>query len=125
MKNYSSIIQIFSLACACLIAAGSGSQAGAATAASSNSGHLLVYRAAKFGDRLNIVLSVDGKRVASLTKGQRYDGYLPTGQHVLMAEVTPNKMGARPARMTMTIQAGQTSSYTATLSGGNLALVRK
>jgi len=125
MNKYSSIVQILSLACACLIVAESASQAGAATAAPANSGHLLVYRAAKFGYRLSLVLSVDGKDVASLGEGQSYDGYLPAGQHVLVARVAPNRTGARPARETVTIQAGQTYSYTALLSGENLALVRK
>jgi len=121
MKKYPSIIQILSLACGCLIA----TQPGALTAGPPNSGHLLVYRAAKFGYRLNLVLSVDGKDVASLIEGQSYDGYLPAGQHVLSARVTPNKTGAHPARQTLTVQAGHTYSYTAALSGGNLVLVRK
>src|ERR1700757_2988109 len=119
MKQYGSIIQVLSLACACVILAGCATQPGGSMAPPPNSGHLLVYRAAKFGYRLNLVLSVDGKNVASLTEGQSYDGYLPSGQHVLEARVTPNKTGAHPARETLTIQAGQTYSYTAALSGGN------
>ena len=69
MKKYGSTIQILSLACACLIVAGSATESGAAIAPP-NSGHLLVYRAAKFGYRLNLVLSVDGKNVASLTEAK-------------------------------------------------------
>jgi hypothetical protein len=125
MKKYNLIIQILSLACAYLIVAGCASQPGASTAPSPNSGHLLVYRAAKFGYRVNLVLSVDGKQVASLTEGQSYDGYLPPGQHVLGARVSGGTIGARPVQKTMTVQGGQTYSYTATLSGGRLALVKK
>jgi hypothetical protein len=124
MKKYGSTIQILILACACLIVAGSATQSGAATAPP-NSGHLLVYRAAKFGDRLNLVLSVDGKNVASLTKGQTYDGYLPAGQHVLVARATPSGTGVREGRQTVTIQAGHSYAYTAVLSGNTLELVRK
>lgn len=124
MKKYSSLIQILSLACACLVIAGAVTQSRAASAPP-NSGHLLVYRAAKFGYRLNLVLSVDGKNVASLTEGQSYDGYLPAGQHVLAARVTPNSSGVQPGRQTVMIQAGHTYSYTAVLSGKNLVLVRK
>ena len=124
MKKYGSTIQILSLACACLIVAGSATQSGAANAPP-NSGHLLVYRAAKFGYRLNLVLSVDGKDVASLSEGQSYDGYLPAGQHVLVARVTPSTTGVRVGQQTVTIQAGHTYSYTAVLSGKNLELVRK
>ena len=93
MKKYGSIIQILSFACACLIVAGCATQPGAATATPPNSGHLLVYRAAKFGYRLSLVLSVDGKDVASLSEGQSYDGYLPAGQHVLVGRVAPNRTG--------------------------------
>jgi hypothetical protein len=125
MKKYGSIIQVLSLACACLIVAGCATQSGASAAPLPNSGHLLVYRAAKFGYRLNLVLSVDGKEVASLTEGQSYDGYLPAGQHALVARVTPSTTAAHTARKTVTVQAGQTYSYTAALSGGDLVLVRK
>jgi hypothetical protein len=121
MNKSASIIEILSLVGACLIAI----QPVALNAAPTNSGHLLVYRAAKFGDRHALVLSVDGKHVASLTKGQRYDAYLPTGQHVLAAGVTPNKMGVHPAQETLIVEAGRTYSYTAALSGQNLVLVRK
>jgi hypothetical protein len=50
---------------------------------------------------------------------------LPAGQHVLGARVTGGAAGAHPARKTVTVQAGQTYSYTAALSGGHLVLVRK
>jgi hypothetical protein len=125
MKKYNSIIQILSLACAYLIVTGCATQPGASTSAPPNSAHLLVYRAAKFGYRLNLVLSVDGKDVASLTEGQSYDGHLPAGQHVLGARVTGSTTGARPERKTVTVEAGQTYSYTATLSGGHVVLVKK
>jgi hypothetical protein len=126
MKKYSSIIHIFSLACACLIFAGcTTNQAGPGTAqAPANSGHLLVTRVANFGTDLSLVLSVDGKDVGSFTEGRNYDGYVSAGQHVLTARVDPNRTGARPGRKTLTVQAGQTYSYTAAWSGGNLVLVR-
>ena len=124
IKKYGSIIQILSLVCACVIVAGFPIQSGAATAPA-NSGHLLIYRAAKFGYRLNLVLSVDNKDVASLTEGQSYDGYLPAGQHILAARVTPSSAGVHPGRQAVTIQRGHIYSYTAVLSGKNLVLVRK
>jgi len=124
MKKYSSVIQILSLVCGCLVIAGPAIQSRAASAPP-DSGHVLIYRAVKFGYRLNLVLSVDGKDVASLTEGQSYDGYLLAGQHVVAARVTPNSAGVRPGRQTMMIQAGHTYSYTAVLSGKNLVLVRK
>jgi hypothetical protein len=121
MNISASIIKILSLVSACLIAI----QPDALTAAPPNSGRLLVSRAAKFGDRLALILSVDGKHVASVTKDQRYDASLPAGKHVLIAQVSPNKVGVHPARETLIVEAGRTYSYTAALSGQNLVLVKK
>jgi len=124
MKKYSSIISILSLACACLIAVGCATQPGAATAPPPNSGHVIITRVANFGADLSLVVSVDGKDVGSFTEGRNYSGYLPAGQHTLTARVDPNPGGKGPARKTLTVQAGQTYSYTAAWSGGNLKLVR-
>lgn len=123
MKRYSLVINMLSLACACMIAAGCATQPGAATAPP-NSGHLLVSRVANFGSDLSLVLSVDGKDVGSFTEGRSYDGYLSAGQHTLTARVDPNRGGIRPGRKTLTVQAGQTYSYTAAWSGEKLVLVR-
>ena len=124
MKNHSSIIYILSLACACLIAAGCATQPGGATAPPPNSGHVLIYRVANFGTDLSLVVSVDGKDVGRFTEGRNYSGYLPAGQHRLTVRVDPNRTGARPGRKTLTVQAGQTYSYTAAWSGQKLVLVR-
>jgi hypothetical protein len=126
MKKYSSIIYIVSLACAYLIFTGcAANQGGLGTApAPANSGHLIVTRVANFGSDLSLVLSVDGKDVGSFTEGRQYSGYLPAGQHVLTARVDPNRVGTRPGKKTVTVQAGHTYSYTAAWSGGNLVLVR-
>jgi hypothetical protein len=125
MKKYSSIFHIVSLACAGLIFTGcTTTQPGAATAPPPNSGHLIVTRVANFGSDLSLVLSVDGKDVGSFTEGRNYDRYLPAGQHVITARVDPYQAGKRPGRKTLTVKAGQTYSYTAAWSGGNLVLVR-
>ena len=123
MKTYTSIIHILSLACACLITAVCATQPGAATAPP-NSGHVLIYRVANFGTDLSLVVSVDGKDVGSFTEGRNYDGYLSAGQHRLTARVDPNRAGTGPARKTLTVQAGQTYSYTAAWSGEKLVLVK-
>jgi hypothetical protein len=125
MKTYNPIVHILSLACAGLIlSACETTGPGAATAPPPNSGHLLIYRVANFGTDLSLVVSVDGKDVGSFTEGNNYDGYLPAGQHQLTVRVDPNRTGAGPGRKTVTVQAGQTYSYTASWSGGNLKLVR-
>jgi hypothetical protein len=125
MKKYSLITHIFILASACLISVGCATnQPGAATAPPPNSGHVLVYRVANFGTDLSLVVSVDGKDVGSFTEGRNYSGYLSAGQHRLTARVDPNRAGTGPAQKTLTVQAGQTYSYTAAWSGQKLVLVR-
>ena len=125
MKRYSSIIHLLSLACAGLIFAGCTTNQGLGTAPRpANSGHLIVTRVANFGADLGLVLSVDGKDLGSFTEGAQYSGYLSAGQHVITARVDPNRTGTRPGRKTVTVKAGQTYSYTAAWSGGNLVLVR-
>ena len=126
MKPYRSAIYFLTVACACLITAGCTTGPGAATAPPPNSGHVIINRVANFGSNLSMVVSVDGKDVGSFTEGRNYSGYLPAGQHTLTARVDPNSGGIRPARTTLTVQAGQTYSYTAAWSqgGANLKLVR-
>jgi hypothetical protein len=123
MKRYSSIIHMLSLACAGLIFTGCATNQATAPIPA-NSGHLIVTRVANFGTDLSLVLSVDGKDVGSFTEGRSYSGYLPAGQHVLTARVDPNRTGTRPGKKTVTVQAGQTYSYTAAWSGQKLVLVR-
>ena len=128
MKKYNSLMPILGLACACLILIGCGTtttQPGAATAPiPANSGRLLVNRVANFGSDLSLVVSVDGKDVGSFTEGRNYSGYLTAGHHVIIARVNPTLTGAGPAQKTLDVKAGQTYSFTAGLSGGNMTLVR-
>src|SRR5438067_1861995 len=124
MKKYSSIVYILSLAFACLISVGCATNQPGAATAPPNSGHLLVYRVPNFGTDLFLVVSVNGKDVGSFSEGRNYDGYLPAGQHVIVARVDPFQAGKRPGRKTLNVQAGQTYAYTAAWSGGRLVLVR-
>jgi len=123
MKRYSSIIHIVTLAFACLIFAGCTTNQATAPIPP-NSGHLLINRVANFGSDLSLVVSVDGKDVGSFTEGRNYSGYLPAGQHVIVVRCDPNPGGKRPGRKTLTVQAGQTYSYTAGWSGESLVLVQ-
>ena len=123
MKKYSSIIYIVSLACAGLIFTGCATNQATAPIPA-NSGHLLINRVANFGSDLSLVVSIDGKDVGSFTEGRGYSGYLTAGQHQIIIRVDPNPGGKRPGRLTLTVQAGQTYSYTAGWSGESLVLVR-
>lgn len=125
MKIYSSILHILSLACAALfLNACETTGPGTAAAPPPNSGHVLIYRVANFGTDLSMVVSVDGKDVGSFTEGNNYDGYLPAGTHHITVRVDPNRTGAGSGRRNLSVQSGQTYSYTAAWSGGNLKLVR-
>ena len=123
MKKYNSRAHVLGLAWACLILIGCATNQATAPVPA-NSGHLTVTRVANFGTDLALVLSVDGKDVGSFTEGAQYSGYLPAGQHVITARVDPNRTGSSPGKKTVSVQAGQTYSYTAAWSGGNLVLVR-
>jgi len=125
MKTYNPIIYILSLACAGLIlGACETSGPGAASARPPNSGHLIVNRVANFGSDLVLVLSIDGKDVATLTEGNNYSGYLPAGQHTIIARVDPFQAGTRPTKKILTIQAGQTYNFTASWSGQRVRFVQ-
>src|SRR5262249_8292167 len=125
MKKYGSIIYVLSLACAGIILIGcETTQPVAATAPPPNSGRLMINRVANFGSGLVLVLSIDGKDIATLTEGRSYSGYLPAGQHTLTARVDPYQAGTSPMRKTLTIKAGQIYSYTAGWSGQNLQFVK-
>src|SRR5436305_2487945 len=125
MKKYAPIIGALALISVALtLGACQTSGPGTATAAPPNSGHVLIYRVANFGEDMALVVSIDGKEVGSFTEGANYSGYLPAGQHRLTVRAEPNRAGTRPGRKTVTIQTGQTYVYTAAWSGGNLVLVR-
>ena len=123
MKKYSSIIYIVGLACAGLIFTGCATNQASAPIPP-NSGHLLINRVANFGSDLSLVVFVDGKNVGGFTEGRGYSGYLTAGQHQIAVRVDPNPSGKHPGHMTLTVQAGQTYSYTAAWSGQSLVLVR-
>jgi hypothetical protein len=125
MKKYYPIICILTLACAALfLNACETTGTGSAAAAPPNSGHVLIYRVPNFGADMALVVSIDGKDVGSFSEGANYSGYLPAGQHRITVRAEPNNGGVRPGRKTLMVQAGQTYSYTASWSGGNMHLVR-
>jgi len=125
MKKCCLYTSIVGLVCACLILIGcETTQPAAASAPAPNSGTLVIDRVANFGTDIVLVLSIDGKDVATLTEGQQYRGYLPAGQHLLVARINPFQAGTSPTRKTITIQAGQTYSYTASWSGQNVRFVK-
>ena len=91
-------------------------------APSKNAGRLTIQRAANFGSDLSLNVSIDGAQVASLVEGRSYNGTLSPGQHVISLTVTPTR-GRPPTTKRLTVQAGQTYSFTAMWRGGRLVLM--
>src|SRR4051812_9658371 len=91
MKNHKTIIRVLGLVCICAILVGAP-----ASMLAKSGGHLIVNRAANFGENISLSVLVDGKEVGNLGEGQNYDGYLKPGQHVLSATIVPN-VGASAA----------------------------
>ena len=131
MKRYNyHICGLLIVALACFIFSGcqtsntgaSGSTASMAAPSSKNAGRLIIQRAANFGDRLSLNVSIDGAQVAALVVGRSYNGTLSSGQHVLSLTVEPNQ-GLPPTTKRLTVQAGQTYSFTAMWRGQSLVLL--
>ena len=99
----------------------SGSTASMA-APSKNAGRLTIQRAANFGIDLSLNVLIDGAQVASLVEGRSYHGTLSPGQHVISLTVTPNLGEFRGTTKRLTVQKGQTYSFTAMWSGQRLVL---
>jgi len=89
-------------------------------APSKNAGRLTIRRAANFGDNFVLNVSIDGASVASLVRGRSYHGTLSPGQHVISLNVAPSP-GSTTKRLT--VQVGQTYSFTAMWKGQRLVLL--
>src|SRR5262245_39588274 len=87
-------------------------------------GRLMVKRAANFGERISLSLSVDGKEVARLVEGRNYDGYLAPGPHTLSATVVPNLVYSPVWQKKINVQSGQTYSFTAIWQGEKMVLAK-
>jgi hypothetical protein len=131
MKRYNyHICGLLIVALVCFIFSGcqtsntgaSGSTASVA-APGKNAGRLIIERAANFGTDLTLNVSIDGARVAALVMGRSYNGTLSSGQHVLSLTVDPNPGGVPPTTKRLTVQAGQTYSFTAMWRGQRLVLL--
>src|SRR6266487_3089000 len=60
---------------------------------------LVVARAANFGTYYVLRVEIDGRTVADVPRGQRYDGFVAAGNHVLTISSYPNSYDRRPAAM--------------------------
>jgi hypothetical protein len=85
-----------------------------AASAGSDNAYLIVNRAANFGTRESINLSIDGVQVAVIGLNESYEGVLRPGKHVLSMTTNPQTQGlTRLTQRTVDAQPGKTYAFTA------------
>ena len=94
----------------------------AAQPSSTGSGRLVVQRAAGFGDKEFLRLSIDGK-VHDIAPGSRYDQPISAGHHVLAVD-TPKSL-QQPTSMSLTVDPGQTYAFTATREADHVVSLKR
>jgi hypothetical protein len=82
---------------------------------------LIVNRSADFGLEESINLSIDGKRVAVLAYNDNYDTLVSSGRHVLSINTDPKTGLQHPKPITVTLEPGQTYTFTAVWSDSERA----
>ena len=83
------------------------------TAAAQPAGRLIIQRAPNFGWNLAYHLQIDGRSVANVAQGHRYDAWLPAGPHVLTVHKVPYATVGWPTSTTVNIQPGSTHVFSA------------
>ena len=111
-------IKLIILVIALSLAAGAPIQArqprSNSASARSDNAYLIVNRAANFGTRESINLSIDGVQVAVLGLDQSYEGVLRPGKHVLSMTTNPRTQGlTRLTQRSLDAQPGKTYAFTA------------
>jgi len=82
--------------------------------ARSDNAYLIVNRAANFGTRESINLSIDGVQVAVLGLNESYEGVLRPGKHLLSMTTNPLTQGlTRLTERTLYAEPGKTYALTA------------
>jgi hypothetical protein len=83
------------------------------TAAAQSGGRLIVLRAPNFGWNLALHIQMDGRTVANVVQGRRYDHFVPAGRHVLTVAAVPNYSAYQPTSTVLNVRPGQTYVFTA------------
>jgi len=86
-------------------------------------GRVVVKRVPTFGWNLAFNLQIDGRRVATLTRGHHYEGWLPAGRHVLTVYTVSYVGLLEPTSITVNVEPGWTHVYTA-MWDSNLIFLR-
>jgi len=89
------------------------------TAAAQSGGRLVVMRIPNFGWNIVLNLKLDGRTIANVVQGRRYDHSIPAGRHVLTASAVPNTYYSVPTSTVLNVRSGQTYVFTASWDGSN------
>ena len=83
------------------------------SAVAQSAGRVIVLRVPNFGWNLALHLQIDGKTVANVVQGRRYDHFVPSGRHVLTVSAVPNTYFYQPTSTVLNVRPGQTYVFTA------------
>jgi hypothetical protein len=83
-----------------------------AQASNPQTGRLVVQRSPTFGSKTYLQLWIDGRKVANIGPGHRYDKPIAAGHHVLAVNYTP-RTRHEPTSMPLTVRPGETYAFTA------------
>ena len=125
MKKYmylSSSSLIATLALAIFIGSEASSTARPASSSDADSGRLVIRRVANIGTVAVVNVSVDGKRVGSIARGQIFNEPLSAGPHVITATLTSSNTEVPPTKKSITVEKGKTYTFTASWKAGALSL---
>ena len=89
------------------------------TAATQAGGRLIILRSPTFGWNIVLSLKIDGRTVANVVQGRRYDHFVPPGRHVLTARAAPNSYYSEPTSTVLNVRPGHTYVFTGSWDGSN------
>src|SRR6266540_4475895 len=89
------------------------------TATAQSGGRLIVLRSPTFGWNIVLNLKIDGRTVANVVQGRRYDHVVPAVRHVLTAAAVPNAYYSYPTSTVLNVRSGHTYVFTASWDGSN------
>ena len=87
--------------------------------AAQQGGRLVVLRSPTFGWNIVLNLKIDGRTVANVVQGRRYDHVVPAGRHVLTVAAVPNSYYSYPTSTVLNVRPGQTYVFTGSWDGSN------
>jgi hypothetical protein len=111
-SRFTSLIRIFLIVVfICAISVG--------TATAEPGGRLVVLRSPIFGWNIVLNLKIDGRTVANVVQGRRFDHFVPPGRHVLTVSAVPNSYYSEPTSSLLNVRAGHTYAFTGAWDGSN------